>query len=150
MVVFMSRLQIIKGGQPILRKPTRQIDNIDGGVKKLSDTMFKIMREAKGVGLAANQIGFSRSMFVYELGDARGTVINPVITEVSQELVMDDEACLSLPGKNFRLHRPKVIWVTALDLETGNEVHYEAQDYLARMFAHEIDHLNGRLLSDGV
>lgn len=147
-MVDMSRLQVVKAPASVLSRPTRPVENIDGRISRLADKMFVVMAQAKGVGLAANQIGLGISMFVYRLGDAKGVVINPVLTEASQEIVVDEEACLSLPGKAFRLPRPKVIWVTALDLD-GNEVHYEAQDYLARMFCHELDHLAGRLLTDG-
>lgn len=140
-------IQVVKAPASVLSRPTRPVENVDGKVAKLSEKMFAAMRREYGCGLAANQIGSSLSVFVYELGDAKGTVINPVLTEVSAEKVTDDEACLSLPGKAFRLERPKVIWVTALNLD-GDEVHYEARDYLARMFCHELDHLAGRLLSD--
>jgi peptide deformylase len=131
-------------GDPILRQPTVDVTEIDGALKQLTDDMIGVMYAAPGVGLAAPQIGVQKRVFVYDAGDGPFTVINPRITESSGEWTYD-EGCLSVPGLSWPIVRPRNILLEGLDVE-GNELAIEAEEYLARVYQHEIDHLDGVLL----
>jgi len=131
-------------GDPILRQPSADVTNIDGALKQLTDDMIGVMYAAPGVGLAAPQIGVQKRVFVFDAGEGPSTVINPRITESSGEWTYD-EGCLSVPGLSWPIVRPRSILVEGLDLD-GNELAIEAEEYLARVYQHEIDHLDGVLL----
>jgi peptide deformylase len=133
-------------GDPVLRTLTTEVTNIDGTIAALAKDMLTTMYEAPGIGLAANQVGVQKRMFVYDIGDGLGphTVINPVLTVPGGEWTYD-EGCLSVPGLYWPIERPKTVHLTGLDLD-GNELDIEADDLLARMFQHECDHLDGVLL----
>jgi peptide deformylase len=131
-------------GDPVLRQATGDISQIDGNLKQLADDMIETMYAAPGVGLAAPQIGVQKRMFVYDAGEGPLTVINPKITESSGEWTFD-EGCLSVPGLSWSIVRPREIHVEGIDID-GNEIVIEAEEYLARVFQHEIDHLDGVLL----
>ena len=102
------------------------------------------MHDAPGVGLAAPQVGIERRIFVYDVGEGPQTVINPEIVESAGEWEYE-EGCLSVPELHWPIIRPKEVHLVGLDLE-GNEISVEADELLARVFQHEIDHLNGILL----
>jgi peptide deformylase len=108
--------------------------------------MVETMYEAPGVGLAAPQVGVQKRLFVYDLHDGLGarTMINPVISDSRGEWEFE-EGCLSVPGLYFTIVRPKEIHLTGYDLD-GNEISIEADEYEARVFQHEVDHLDGTLL----
>lgn len=131
-------------GDPILRQPSADVTNIDGALKQLTDDMIGVMYAAPGVGLAAPQIGVQKRVFVFDAGEGPSTVINPRITESSGEWTYD-EGCLSVPRLSWQIVRPRSILVEGLDLD-GNELAIEAEEYLARVYQHEIDHLDGVLL----
>jgi peptide deformylase len=131
-------------GDPILRQPTVDVTEIDGALKQLTDDMIGVMYAAPGVGLAAPQIGVQKRVFVYDAGEGPFTVINPRITESSGEWAYD-EGCLSVPGLSWPIVRPRNILLEGLDVD-GNELAIEAEEYLARVYQHEIDHLDGVLL----
>jgi peptide deformylase len=133
-------------GDPVLKQVANDVTNIDGRLARTVDEMLASMYAAPGIGLAATQVGINRRFFVYDLGDETGpqTLINPVIKESHGEWVYE-EGCLSIPGISLEIVRPKVVYVTGLDLN-GNEVEIEADELLARLFQHEIDHLDGRLM----
>ncbi len=131
-------------GDPVLKTPAAEIADIDGKVVRLVDEMFDIMYDAPGLGLAAPQIGVQKQLFVYDVGDGPFTLVNPRITESSGEWVYE-EGCLSIPGLYVEMMRPKDVLVEARDLD-GNEVQIEATELLARLFQHELDHLNGVLM----
>lgn len=131
-------------GDPVLRQATKDIDVIDGSVAKLAEDMIETMQAARGVGLAANQIGVQRRMFVYDTGDGPVVVINPRIVETDGEWTYD-EGCLSVPGLSWPIVRPNSVHLVGLDLE-GNELSIEANELEGRAFQHEVDHLDGRLL----
>ncbi len=97
-----------------------------------------------GLGLAANQVGVQRRLFVYDVGDGARTVINPRLVETDGEFVYD-EGCLSVPGLSWEIVRPNAVHLVGLDLE-GNEVSIEATEVEGRVFQHELDHLDGILL----
>ncbi len=133
-------------GDPVLRQRAPEVAEIDGKLKTLSDDMVQTMYEAPGVGLAAPQVGVQKRMFVYDLHDDLGprTIVNPVISESRGEWTYE-EGCLSVPGLAWDIVRPKEIHLTGLDLD-GNEISIEADEYEARVYQHEVDHLDGILL----
>jgi peptide deformylase len=133
-------------GDPVLRQRASEVDSIDGQLKQLADDMFHTMYEAPGVGLAAPQVGVQKRMFVYDANDDLGprAIVNPVLSEASGEWSFD-EGCLSVPGLSWPIVRPKEVHLTGYDLD-GNEVSLEADEFLARVFQHEVDHLDGVLL----
>jgi peptide deformylase len=133
-------------GDPVLRQRASEVENVDGRLVRLVDDMIETMYEAPGVGLAAPQVGVERRLFVYDVDDGTGArvLVNPVITESSGEWEFE-EGCLSVPGLHWTIVRPKEVHVTGYDLE-GNEVSLEADEYLARVLQHELDHLDGVLL----
>ncbi|MHB8219091.1 MAG: peptide deformylase [Acidimicrobiales bacterium] len=131
-------------GDPVLKQPTREVDEIDGRVAKLARDMIETMYDAPGTGLAANQVGVERRLFVYDVGEGPRTVINPRIVESSGEWVYD-EGCLSVPGLSWPIVRPNHVHLVGRDLD-GNEVSIEADTLEGRVFQHELDHLDGVLL----
>lgn len=133
-------------GDPVLRQRADEVTDIDGRLAKLAEDMLATMYEAPGLGLAAPQVGVQKRVFVYDLGDDEGpkVLINPEITETSGEWEYG-EGCLSVPGLTFDIVRPKEVHVTGVDLD-GNEVSIEADELLARLLQHELDHLDGVLL----
>jgi len=133
-------------GDPVLNQKAAPITDIDGAVRRLADDMLAPLREVEGLGLAAPQVGVLKRLFIYDLHDDRGpqTIVNPVISEARGEWTYE-EGCLSVPGLYFPIVRPKEIHLTGWDLD-GREVSIEADELLARLFQHELDHLEGRLL----
>jgi peptide deformylase len=131
-------------GDPVLRQATKEIDVIDGSIAKLAEDMIVTMQAARGVGLAANQVGVQRRMFVYDTGEGPAVVINPRIVETDGEWTYD-EGCLSVPGLSWPIVRPNSVHLVGLDL-AGNELSIEASELEGRAFQHEVDHLDGRLL----
>lgn len=133
-------------GDPVLRRVADEITDIDGKLAQLADDMLATMYDEPGLGLAAPQVGVQRRLFVYDLGDGPRTLVNPVIGESRGEWVYQ-EGCLSVPGLSWEIVRPKEVHLTGYDLD-GNEVSIEADELQARLFQHELDHLDGRMLID--
>jgi peptide deformylase len=134
-------------GDPVLKLRAREVEEFDGALARLVDSMVETMYEEHGGGLAAPQVGVQKRLFTYDIGDGPQVLINPVIVESSGECVFE-EGCLSVPGLHFEIVRPEFVTVTGRDL-AGDEVVIEAGgDYLGRMIQHEIDHLDGILLLD--
>ena len=133
-------------GDPVLNEVTTEIEDIDGRIAALAESMIETMYEAPGVGLAANQIGVQKRMFVYDQGDGDGAfvVINPTIVETDGEWTFQ-EGCLSVPGLSWEITRANSVHLIGYDLE-GNELDIETDEYEGRIFQHEMDHLNGMLL----
>jgi peptide deformylase len=131
-------------GDPVLKSRTKEVEEIDGTVATLVDGMIETMYAAPGTGLAANQVGVQRRVFVYDVGEGPRTVINPRIVESAGEWTYD-EGCLSVPGLSWDIVRPKEIHLVGLDLD-GNEISIEADELEGRVFQHELDHLDGILL----
>ena len=140
----MPSLTIRQYGDPVLKERTREVENIDGSIASLVESMIETMYAAPGTGLAANQVGVQRRLFVYDIGDGPRTIINPHIVETDGEWVYD-EGCLSVPGLSWEILRPNAVHLVGLDLE-GNEVSIEATELEGRVFQHELDHLDGILL----
>ncbi|MFM7047816.1 MAG: peptide deformylase [Actinomycetota bacterium] len=133
-------------GDPVLKAVAEPIVNIDEKLVRLTDEMFEVMYKAPGIGLAATQIGVQRQVFVYDIDEERKVIFNPQIVESSGEWVYD-EGCLSIPGLYVEMLRPKRVLVRGINLD-GNQVEFEADELLARLFQHEVDHLNGVLMFD--
>ena len=108
--------------------------------------MLQAMYKAPGLGLAAPQIGVQKQIFVYDIDGEPITLLNPKIVESRGEWVYD-EGCLSIPGLYVEMLRPKEVLLEAVDLN-GNTIQVEADELLARLFQHELDHLNGVLMFD--
>lgn len=130
-------------GDPVLRQRAGEVTDIDGKLARLADDMLATMYEAPGVGLAAPQVGVQKRLFVYDVGEGPQVIVNPVVSEARGEWVYD-EGCLSIPGLVFELVRPKEVHLVGYDLD-GNELAIEADEFLARCFQHELDHLDGVL-----
>ena len=147
----MSILTIVNCLDPILRKKCRPIENIDAYLVGLSEDMIETMFNAPGTGLAANQVGISDQIIVVDLGTGTEkknpvTMINPKITAAEGE-VIGEEGCLSIPEISANVTRAKRIELKGINLD-GKDFRIEAEDYLARAFQHELDHLNGILFWD--
>ena len=131
-------------GDPVLRQRAQEIEKVDDALVKLVEDMVVTMYDAPGVGLAAPQVGVQKRLFVYDIGEGPQALVNPTIVEGDGEWVFD-EGCLSVPGLSWEIVRPKEVHLTGHDLD-GNEVSFDADEYLARVFQHEMDHLDGILL----
>jgi len=131
-------------GDPVLKERTSEVREIDASVAALVESMIDTMYEAPGSGLAANQIGVMRRIFVYDVGEGPRAVINPRIVESDGEWTYD-EGCLSIPGLSWDIVRPNAVHLVGLDLD-GNELSIEATELEGRVFQHELDHLDGILL----
>ena len=142
----MAPHQIRLIGDPVLRRPATEVTDVDGALVRLTDDMFTTMYEAPGIGLAAPQVGVQKRFFVYDHGEGAGVILNPRIIESDGEWTFE-EGCLSVPDLTWEITRPKQIHLVGVDLD-GNEVSIEADEIEARLFQHEIDHLDGILLVD--
>ena len=151
----MSVRKIVFLGDPVLRTPAEPVDAFDEALRELVDDMFETMYHAEGVGLAAPQIGISRRILVVDVRDeddpgaGRIALVNPRVVEASDELAREGEGCLSIPGLEEVVERPRSVRVEGFD-PAGNPVSLAAADLLARALQHEIDHLEGILFLDRV
>ncbi len=133
-------------GDPLLRKKSREVTEINDRIKSLVEDMKETMYKEDGVGLAAPQIGILRRVVVIDVGDGTIELINPEFLYQEGEQI-DIEGCLSVPGKSGKVKRPQKVKVRYMDLE-GNEKIIEGTGLLAIALCHEIDHLNGILFID--
>lgn len=139
--------QIRTYGDPVLASKAATVTDIDAKVVRIVDEMFSTLyRSDSGIGLAAPQVGIQRQIFVWDMGDDPLVVINPEIVESDGEWVYD-EGCLSIPGLYVQMTRPKTVLLRGRDLD-GNDFELEADELEARLFQHELDHLNGILMFD--
>jgi peptide deformylase len=137
-------------GSPVLRQQSAPVARVDDAVRALVDDLFETMRAAKGVGLAANQIGVAQRVAVVDVGEEDPpplALINPVIVQSGDELETAEEGCLSIPDIFGDVERPAHVVVEALDRD-GNKFRIEAHGYKARAIQHELDHLDGILFLD--
>jgi len=142
-------LEIVKYGDPVLAKPAEEVTVFDAGLRDLVANMFETMYAAPGVGLAANQVGISKRIFVMDCTSGNDpnrkfTVINPVI-DVTEGEQVGREGCLSVPGYFFEIERPNRAVVKGLDVN-GDPLELDVTGLEARCVCHETDHLNGKLL----
>jgi peptide deformylase len=151
-----SKLEIRIFGDPVLRQRAHEVEDFDGRLATLAGNMFDTMRAAEGVGLAANQVGVLKRMFTWELEreaddgtvEAMGSaVVNPVLLDSSEEIQDGDEGCLSFPGLFYPVDRPLRVEVGYQDLG-GDDHTVQLEGFLARIWLHEMDHLNGILFID--
>jgi peptide deformylase len=141
----MAPYRIRTFGDPVLKRRADEVTEIDGRIARLAEDMYVTMKEAHGLGLAAPQVGVSRRLFVYEIGNSGPrTLVNPLITERDGEWE-HQEGCLSVPELYFLVSRPTHVHVTGFDLD-GREVSLEADELEATLYQHEVDHLDGQLL----
>jgi peptide deformylase len=135
-------------GDPVLRQRANEVTDIDGRLAAIAEGMTSALYEANGLAVAAPQVGVLKRLFVYDMQEGEGpkVLVNPTIEASSGEWSFE-EGCLSVPGLAWEIVRPKQVEVRAYDLD-GNEVRFEADELLARMLQHEIDHLDGVLLLD--
>jgi len=131
-------------GDPVLKVRCPEVTEIDAGLVTLVRDMFDTMYDAPGVGLAANQVGVQKRLFVYDIGDGPGVVINPVLSGHDGEWTYE-EGCLSVPELYWPTARAKRVHLTGIDLE-GRELSLQGDELLARVFLHEVDHLDGTVL----
>ena len=130
----------------VLRKTCKEVKEITPNLLTLLDDMADTMYDANGVGLAAPQVGILKRAVVIDIGEGLVELINPVILETSGSQI-DDEGCLSVPGKYAPVERPNYVKVKAMDRD-GNEFIIEGEELMARALCHEIDHLDGILYID--
>ena len=148
---------VVITGEPVLHRRAQPVEVIDDGIRELVADMFDTMDAARGVGLAAPQVGVGLRIFTWQLTNddgipPRGVVINPYLTSAKPVVGEPDpheevEGCLSVPGESYPLRRGEAATLTGLALD-GSEIRYEATGWFARMLQHEYDHLNGFLYVD--
>ncbi|MGH2429800.1 MAG: peptide deformylase [Candidatus Limnocylindria bacterium] len=138
--------RILTAEEPILRERVKKVTGFDASLHRLLDDMLETMRDAPGIGLAANQIGLPLQAAVIELDDTITELMNPQIVKASGE-VLDWEGCLSIPGFVAEVTRSQKVTVKARNRH-GREFRVKAEDLFARALQHEIDHLNGKLYID--
>jgi peptide deformylase len=142
----MAVYQIVEIGSEVLREKSMEVKEVTPNIVKLLDNMLETMYEAKGVGLAAPQIGVSKRVICIDVGDGPVEMINPVILEREGEQT-DEEGCLSIPGVVGQVTRSEKVRVQGLN-RSGELQDIVAEGYFARAFQHEIDHLEGVLFVD--
>jgi len=166
----MATYRIMRFDEPPLRRKAKKVKDFDDALKTLADDMLETMLASNGVGLAAPQVGVSQRLIVVQLPEEEGeegeegvegesakkrapnpvyTLVNPEIVAHSEEEDSDDEGCLSIPGIVGEVQRPVAIKLRAQNLK-GKPIRLSAEGYLARVFQHEIDHLDGVLFIDRV
>lgn len=147
----MAIRNIVKIGDPVLRKKSRRVENFDQKLWTLLDDMKDTLDVANGVGLAAVQVGVLRRVVIVDIDDGKGLMelINPEIVEVSEETEKSEEGCLSLPGQWGVVERPTTVVVKAQNRE-GKWCMYKGEGLRARCFCHELDHLEGHVFTDFV
>ncbi len=147
-------LEIHQLGDRVLRAPAKRIAKVDAEIKQLIREMLQTMYSADGIGLAAPQVGVNKQLVVVDCDPDDATkspliLLNPALTKVSQEIVVNQEGCLSIPNVYLDVKRPTAIEVVYKD-ENGRPQRLTATGLLACCIQHEIDHLNGVLFVDRV
>jgi peptide deformylase len=150
----MPILPITLCGDKILRKKAIKVSKVDNQIIKLITDMFETMRNANGIGLAANQVGANKQIIVVDISLAEGyedtkplALINPKIIIHSEETIIYEEGCLSIPDQRAEVIRPKKITIEFQDTDLVTHK-IKADDLLARVMQHEYDHLQGILFTD--
>jgi peptide deformylase len=150
----MSKLEILTYPNKFLGEPTKPLENIDGKVQEMVDRMAATMYDAPGIGLAAIQVGWDKSLLIYDISPrdenrALHVLINPKIVTKEGEMVSENEGCLSVPDFRADVKRAANITVEGHDRE-GKPVRMDAEGILAIVLQHEIDHLNGTLFIERI
>lgn len=143
--------QIRQWPDPALRMQAHEVESFDDDLKRLVERMKALMADANGVGLAATQVGVLRRLFVFRHGDEEDgvveAVVNPVLAERGDEMLVDEEGCLSLQGVRIPIERHATVVVEGRN-EAGEPVRLELAELGARVAQHELDHLDGVLILD--
>lgn len=150
----MGILKVVTYPDEFLRRSASPIENIDGSVQKIIDDMALTMYQAPGIGLAAMQVGYGKSLIIYDITQNEGkqdlkVLINPKIVSMEGEAISEKEGCLSVPDFRANVKRAILILVEGFDRE-GEPLAIEAEGLLAMVLQHEIDHLNGTLFIDRI
>ena len=135
-------LDVRKFGDPVLKSRAAPVEEFDEPLERLAEDMLATMREHEGVGLAANQVGRLKRIFVAALEDEEYVIVNPEIEARSEETAKETEGCLSIPGIHVGVERPTAITISGSDA-SGESLRMDVTGLLARVFQHEVDHLNG-------
>jgi peptide deformylase len=138
-------LKIVKYSNSILKKKSEEVSHNDKTLRSLVPQMIEAMKKNQGIGLAAPQIGISKKIIIVTEGEEVHAFLNPRIVKQSKEKEQDEEGCLSLPGLFVKILRSKQVEVVAETLD-GEEIRLVAQGLGARIFQHEIDHIEGKLI----
>lgn len=139
-------------GESVLHSRAKEVPEKDFGtpeLKTLVEDMVETMYAAKGVGLAATQIGIGKRIFIAESDEGPIALINPEFRKVSWKLVNGEEGCLSIPGKFDAVKRHKWVEIAGRTV-TGEKISFKAKDFFARILQHELDHLDGKLYVDRI
>lgn len=152
----MAIVPITVYGDKILRQKAKPVKAVDNALIEKIKNMFDTMRNANGIGIAANQLGYRESVFAIDLKGVEGyenfkpvVMINPQIIDESDELVKLEEGCLSLPNIRAEIERPAEIKIRYLDADE-KERELDADKFFARVILHEYDHLQGKMIPDRV
>lgn len=142
-------MEIKKYPDPILRRKAEKIDEITPEIKKLAEDMIETILNSKpeGVGLAAPQVGIAKRFFVAQMDGGPAVFLNPEIVKKSRKTEIMEEGCLSLPGIYLKIKRARELELEGVDIN-GKKMKIKAEGLFARIFQHEIDHLNGVLIID--
>lgn len=141
-------MEVLHHPSPVLKGRAHEVDvAADSALRDLVRAMAETMYEEAGIGLAAPQVGVDKRVIVFDVDDRLAALCNPVIVEFGQETVVDDEGCLSVPGITVPVERSTRVVCSGQTLE-GRAITMEAEDLLARVLQHEIDHLDGILILD--
>jgi peptide deformylase len=140
-------LDIKTFGDPVLKTPAAPVETFDESLARLTQEMLATMRENDGVGLAANQVGRLKRVLVASVDDEDYVIVNPVLSDASETTERGPEGCLSIPGINVEVDRSTAVTVSGHDA-SGEPLRIDAQDMLARVLQHEVDHLDGVLILD--
>jgi peptide deformylase len=146
-------IEIVTYPDPVLKKKAELVENIDGNIQNLIDTMSTLMYQSSGIGLAANQVGIGKRVIIFDIhykekGKDLTVLINPTII-FAEEKIEFEEGCLSVPDFEGKITRKKYIQVQGLDRD-GKPITIEAEDLTAICIQHEIDHIDGTLILDHV
>ena len=140
--------QIRQYGDPVLKMRAHDVTSFDDDLKALAARMRQLMHDARGVGLAATQIGILQRVFVFQRGeDDVIAVVNAVVSELSDDVATDDEGCLSLQGVTMPVERHVRLTLEGQDVD-GKQLRLELEGHPARVVQHETDHLDGTLILD--
>ena len=149
----MSRLKIVTYPDEFLASPTEPLENIDQEVQEMIDKMTTTMYEAPGIGLAAIQVGWNKSVMIYDIehndSGSLQVLVNPRVIDSEGELLSENEGCLSVPEFRTDVKRSARVLVEGADRD-GNPLRIEAEGLHAIVLQHEIDHLNGTLFIDRI
>jgi len=150
----MDKLEILTFPNKTLSQATSPLDNIDGKVQEMIDGMASSMYEAPGIGLAAIQVGWDKSVLIYDIAPRDETrelnvLVNPKIITQEGQILSENEGCLSVPDFRADVKRSEYITVEGHDRE-GNPIRLDAEGILAIVLQHEIDHLNGTLFIERI